>query len=117
LGAALLSGAAAGAAAAHEIHGTRSAADQPAFDIVRAAATTDGRLASFMMEVAGQAGASQPTPIGKLAGAKVEAYVWPTGLDPSAAGFERGSGVLALAVTAHPDFDDTPLFDENGDGD
>ena len=23
----------------------------------------------------------------------------------------------ALAITAHPDFDDTPLFDENGDGD
>ncbi|MBL4789238.1 MAG: hypothetical protein JKY60_09380 [Kordiimonadaceae bacterium] len=22
-----------------------------------------------------------------------------------------------MAVTAHPDFDDTPLFDENGDGD
>jgi hypothetical protein len=29
----------------------------------------------------------------------------------------RKSGILALAVTAHPDFDDTPLFDENADGD
>ena len=24
---------------------------------------------------------------------------------------------LALAATSHPDFDDTPLYDENGDGD
>lgn len=32
-------------------------------------------------------------------------------------GFEKSAGILALAVTAHPDFDDTPLFDENGDGD
>jgi len=26
------------------------------------------------------------------------------------------SGIQAFAVTSHPDFDDTPLFDENGDG-
>ena len=31
-------------------------------------------------------------------------------------GFEHGAGTLALAVTAHPDFDDTPLYDENRDG-
>ena len=37
-------------------------------------------------------------------------------LDAGAVGFDRGAGILALAVTAHPDFDDTPLFDENGDG-
>ena len=30
--------------------------------------------------------------------------------------FEKNAGILALAVTSHPDFDDTPLFDENGDG-
>jgi hypothetical protein len=47
----------------------------------------------------------------------VDAYVWPTKLDPAAVGFAKGSGILALAITAHPDFDDTPLFDENGDGD
>ena len=44
-------------------------------------------------------------------------YVWPTTLDPSAVGFEAGQGILALAVTSHPDFDDTPLWDEDGDGD
>ena len=32
-------------------------------------------------------------------------------------GFEGGTGILALAATAHPDFDDTPLFDEDRDGD
>ena len=53
----------------------------------------------------------------KLTGSKVEAYVWPTNLDPSKVGFGKGTGTLALAITAHPDFDDTPLFDENGDGD
>jgi hypothetical protein len=30
-------------------------------------------------------------------------------------GFDSKAGILALAVTAHPDFDDTPLYDENGD--
>jgi hypothetical protein len=46
----------------------------------------------------------------------VFSYVWPVSLDPQTVGFEQGAGTLALAVTAHPDFDDTPLFDENGDG-
>jgi hypothetical protein len=58
-----------------------------------------------------------PVATGQLAGARVDAYVWPTRLDPAAVGFAPASGLLALAVTAHPDFDDTPLFDENGDGD
>lgn len=37
--------------------------------------------------------------------------------DASTVGFDADAGILALAVTAHPDFDNTPLFDENGDGD
>jgi hypothetical protein len=69
------------------------------------------------MELSGRAGATTPEPTGRLQGARVDAYVWPTRLDPGAVGFAPGSGLLALAVTAHPDFDDTPLFDENGDGD
>ena len=32
-------------------------------------------------------------------------------------GSRKKAGILALAVTSHPDFDDTPLYDENGDGD
>lgn len=103
--------------AAHEIKSQASPDVPDAFDITRAAATTDGRIATFVIEVAGQAGSAKPGKSGKLQGAKVDAYVWPTRLDPAAVGFEKGSGILALAITAHPDFDDTPLFDENADGD
>jgi len=103
--------------AAHDITAASDPAVDPAFDITHATATTDGRLATFAIEVSGAAGASVPAPTGQLAGAKVDAYVWPTKLDPGAVGFAPASGLLALAITAHPDFDDTPLFDENGDGD
>lgn len=104
-------------AGAHDITAKPDTKVPQAFDIVRAAATTDGRLATFVMEVTGKAGSQKPEKVGKLQSSKVDAYVWPTRLDPSAAGFGKGSGILALAITAHPDFDDTPLFDENGDGD
>lgn len=104
-------------ASAHDIRAKGDPKVPPAFDIVHATATTDGRLATFVMEVRGKAGAQRPKKIGRLPGSKVDAYVWPTKLDPSVAGFAKGSGILALAITAHPDFDDTPLFDENGDGD
>lgn len=101
-------------------HGIVSESNQavhPAFDITSAKAMTDGRLTTFSMEVTGQAGSVKPVPTGQLTGARVESYVWPTNLDPAVVGFDSGSGILALAITAHPDFDDTPLFDENGDGD
>ncbi len=104
-------------AGAHEIKVAAAPGSEAAFDITSASATTDGRLATFMMEVSGQAGTKLPIANGQLAGAKVEAYVWPTRLDPATAGFAAGSGILALAITAHPDFDDTPLHDENNDGD
>jgi hypothetical protein len=119
--AALLCGAALAVCAqsvrAHEIKSPQDPSKPPAFDITHASATTDGRIATFIMELTGEAGSMIPTAIGKLSGAKVESYVWPTRLDPKVAGFDGGSGILALAVTAHPDFDDTPLFDENADGD
>lgn len=106
-----------GSAYAHEVQSPVHDSTPPAFDITRAKATTDGKLTTFLMEVAGTAGSRLPASIGQLKGAEVYAYVWPTDVDPSAAGFDPGSGILALAVTAHPDFDDTPLFDENNDGD
>lgn len=87
------------------------------FDIIHTKITTHGNVATFHMAVSGKAGQSTPTPIGKLAGSEVFSYVWPTTIDSYEVGFEREAGILALAVTAHPDFDDTPLFDENGDGD
>lgn len=87
------------------------------FDVVHTKITTEGNVAIFHMHISGKAGKSKPTKSGKLAGSTVFSYVWPTSLDPSAVGFEAKSGILAFAVTSHPDFDDTPLFDENGDGD
>jgi hypothetical protein len=69
------------------------------------------------MAVSGDAGVARPTPTGALAGSEVFAYVWPTRLDAGTVGFDAGAGILAMTATSHPDFDDTPLFDENGDGD
>lgn len=86
------------------------------FDIVQTRISTEGNVAIFHMAVSGKAGASRPGKTGKLAGSSVFSYVWPTKLVPSVVGFEAGAGILAFAVTSHPDFDDTPLFDENGDG-
>jgi len=88
-----------------------------AFDILAAHAQRDGRIVTFQMTTNGLAGADRPEPAGSLGGAPVLSYVWPTSLDPAAVGFEGSTGILALAATSHPDFDDTPLFDENRDGD
>ena len=90
---------------------TKAAASVKApYDIVHSKITTDGNVAVFHMYVSGKAGASKPTKVGKLAGSTVYSYVWPTTMDPSVVGFEAKSGILAFAVTSHPDFDDTPLF-------
>ncbi|WP_229223710.1 hypothetical protein [Duganella sp. sic0402] len=86
------------------------------FDIVHTKITTEGNMAVFHMAVSGKAGKSKPSKTGKLAGSSVFSYVWPTTMDPSVVGFDQGAGILAFAVTSHPDFDDTPLYDENGDG-
>lgn len=88
------------------------------FDLTAASVThtTDLDLLIFEQRVAGTAGRTTPTARGQLDGAPVLGYVFPTSLAPSAVGFSDGPGILALAVTSHPDFDDTPLWDENGDG-
>jgi hypothetical protein len=87
------------------------------FDIVSTEIQQTGDTATFVIAVSGKAGTSTPTASGKLAGSSVYAYVWPTSLNSSTVGFDADKGILALAVTAHPDFDDTPAADENGDGD
>ncbi|WP_202843433.1 hypothetical protein [Luteimonas saliphila] len=97
----------------HPAPDTAVAAD---FDIVHTKISTVGNVAIFHMAVSGKAGKTRPAATGKLAGSDVFSYVWPTTIDPYEVGFERGAGFLAMAVTAHPDFDDTPLYDENGDG-
>ena len=76
------------------------------FDIVHAKISTKGNIVTFHMKVSGKAGVSKPTPTGQLAGSKVFSYVWPTTIDSYEVGFEKKTGILALAVTAHPDFDD-----------
>jgi len=116
LAALLIAGLTGHTATAHEISSATEENAIAAFDITRAGATTDGRLSTFVMEVAGIAGSVKPAPGGQLKGASVESYVWPTSLDPSVVGFDQGSGILSLAITAHPDFDDTPLYDEDRDG-
>lgn len=87
------------------------------FDILAAHAHAGGSTVTFHMTTNGEAGADVPEPVGELAGSAVWSYVWPTTLDPATVGFEGGTGILAMAATSHPDFDDTPLYDEDGDGD
>lgn len=105
---------------AHD-HGIQSPVDTTKvadFDIVAAEVTLNGRFATFRMSTAGIAGNTTLEETGNGApGAVIWSYVWPTSLDPSAVGFGEETGILALAATNHPDFDDTPLFDENIDGD
>lgn len=99
------------------VHSKPDTAQIAAFDILAAHAHRDGRLVKFHMTTNGSAGTVSPDPVGALGGAPVLSYVWPVSLDPSVVGFQGGTGILALAATSHPDFDDTPLFDENRDGD
>jgi hypothetical protein len=88
------------------------------FDLTAASVThvADLDLLVFEQQVAGTAGGTTPKPHGTLDGAPVLGYVFPTSLKASAVGFGTTEGIVALAVTSHPDFDDTPLWDENGDG-
>lgn len=101
------------------IHSPSAHGSQPLapFDIVHAKISTKKNVATFHMGVSGKAGTLKPTHTGKLAGSEVFSYVWPTSLNSSVVGFEDNAGILALAVTAHGDFDDTPLYDENADND
>lgn len=105
-----------GPATAHELVAKKGNAKQPAFDIVKTDVRVDAakNQVEFAMQVAGKAGAVKPKKTGKFGGAEVYSYVWPTKIDPSVAGFEKGAGILALAVTVHPDFNDTPLFNTTG---
>jgi hypothetical protein len=90
----------------------------PDFDLTAVSVThlADLDLLVFEQHVVGTAGATTPKPHGALDGAPVLGYVFPTSLPSTAVGFGKADGIVALAVTSHPDFDDTPLWDENGDG-
>lgn len=73
-------------------------------------------LLVFSLRVKGRVGATFPKANGALNGAPVLGYVFPTTLEPRDVGFVADGGIVALAVTAHPDFDDTPLWDEDNNG-
>ena len=89
---------------------------KPAFDIVKTDIKVDvaKNWLIFSMQVSGKAGTVKPTKTGKFAGSRVFSYVWPTKIDPAEVGFEPSAGILALAVTSHPDFDDVPVFNIKG---
>ncbi len=77
----------------------------------------DDELAQLVwsFRVNGSAGKSVPKAVGNVHGAPVLGYVFPTSLKSTDVGFGDVKGVTALALTSHPDFDDTPLWDENND--
>lgn len=93
-------------ASANEIKAASAASVQAAFDIVEARVAIDQGNAVFRISVRADAGKARPAAIGKFEGSDVHAYVWPTSLNSADAGFEKDQGILALAVTFHPDFDD-----------
>ncbi|TVQ47588.1 MAG: hypothetical protein EA362_06235 [Saprospirales bacterium] len=92
--------------------------DNKDFQIKNASVTHHPWIAATVweVEVEGLAGNTKPVPAGQLNGAPVLGYVFPTNLSPEVVGFGKAEGILALALTSHPDFDDTPLWDESGDG-
>ena len=106
--------------AKHQDGAILSAADDQkvaSLDILAAHAHRDGNKVTFHMTTNGVAGADPAKLVCALAGVPATTCVLPTSLDPASVGFEGGTGNLALAAATHPDFDDTPLFDENADGD
>lgn len=94
------------AASAHSIEARPVDAVVASFDIIETSIVTKGDNAVFTTRVRGEAGKDKPDATGKFEGSSVYAYVWPTSLDSGAIGFDKGQGIVALAVTFHPDFDD-----------
>lgn len=89
--------------------------DDPSLQATSVAATYDASIDAVVFEMAtqGDAGSVVPEPAGQVDGAPVLGYVFPTTLQSSIVGFGDVAGTVALAVTSHPDFDDTPLWDED----
>lgn len=85
------------------------------FDIIETKITTRGDTAVFSTQVRGEAGKTRPEATGKFEGSGVYAYVWPTSLDSSEVGFDGKQGIVALAVTFHPEFDDAANGGKNRD--
>lgn len=102
-----------------QLHENTSFKTSKDLKITGVSGTYDKDLMQVVMQIhtEGTAGKSVPTPHGQLDGAPVLGYVFPTNLKSTDVGFGTVEGIVALALTSHPDFDDTPLWDENADRD
>ena len=103
------------AATAHPITTEPSQAVRASFDIIETTIVTKGDTAVFTTRVRADAGKDKPKATGKFEGSEVYAYVWPTSLNSGDIGFDRDRGIVALAVTFHPDFDDGAYGKKNRD--
>lgn len=83
------------------------------FDIIETSIVTQEHNAIFTTRVRGEAGVDKPDATGKFEGSSVYAYVWPTTINSGDIGFDVDQGIVALAVTFHPDFDDAANGGEN----
>ena len=102
-------------ASAHDVTANANPKIQASFDVLSARAETKGNVVTFAMTTRG--GAPKPEATGKFVPCSVYAYyayAWPAKVDPEAVGFEKGSGILAAAITPHLYFNDEPLFANNG---
>jgi hypothetical protein len=102
-------------AAAHSIKSEPAEAVQAPFDIIETTIVTKRDSAIFTTRVRGEAGSEKPEAMGRFEGSGVYAYVWPTTLNSGDIGFDKDQGVVALAVTFHPDFDDAAYGGKNRD--
>ena len=102
-------------AAAQAITAASDSKVQASFDIVETRITTQGDSALFRTRVRADAGKVTPAATGEFAGSEVYAYVWPTSLNSADVGFDKDQGIVALAATFHPDFDDGAKGAKNRD--
>jgi hypothetical protein len=105
----------AGSALAQDIRSESKGAINASFDIIETRVTTEKGYATFRTRVRAEAGKARPNATGKFEGSEVYAYVWPTSLNSGDIGFEADQGILALAATFHPDFDDAAKGAKNRD--
>ncbi len=104
-----------GGATAHPIKLEPSQSVRASYDIIETSIVTKGDAAVFTTRVRGKAGEDKPAATGAFANSDVYAYVWPTSLNSGDIGFARDRGIVALAVTFHPDFDDGAYGKKNRD--
>jgi hypothetical protein len=102
-------------ALADGITATEKAEVDAAFDIVETIVAIDGDAILFKSKVRGPAGSVTPAVTGTFAASQVYAYVWPTSLNSADVGFDKDQGIVALAATFHPDFDDAAKGGKNRD--